>query len=266
MTIRRVVDRLTRWLTSKGQPTPASNDTPQACVEDDGLRRCEARDWRAHFTAQLFGRGIEIGPLHRPMPTHPGMQVDYIDRCTVEQLRAQYPELNECPLVEPTVIGDAETMGGVDDGGYDFLIAAHVIEHMRNPLAALQHWRRVVKPGGLLYLLVPDKRCTFDRKRVRTTLEHLILDYESPSAERDFEHFLDYAVHVHDKGGDEALREAERLRDIDYSIHFHVFVPADIVALLAWFAAHVAPLTLVEGPTKAPGADEFHLLLQKPTR
>src|SRR4051812_45746621 len=95
----------------------------------------DAIDWRKHFSDQLQGRGLEIGPLHRPMVRHSGMDVVYIDRCTVRKLRSHYPELAELPLIEPNLLGDAETLRRVPDADYDFLIAAHVIEHMRNPIS-----------------------------------------------------------------------------------------------------------------------------------
>ena len=242
---------------------PAAASIPQADVSESNLQAHEFRDWRKYFSAKLSGRGLEIGPLHRPMLRHEDMEVDYIDRCTVAELRRHYPELNELPLVEPTIIGDAETMDVVPDRAYDFLIAAHVIEHMKNPVLSVKHWLRVLKPGGRLYMLVPDKRETFDKKRVRTTLAHLILDYQHPSAERDFEHYVDYAIHVHDKSGEEAIVEAERLRTTNYSIHYHVFMPTDVLQFLKWFSTSVAPLEIEEGPVMSPGSDEFHFLLRK---
>ena len=240
-------------------------DIPTAGVIEQNLQDYDSRNWRKHFSNQLKGKGLEIGPLHRPMVRHPEMQVDYIDRYSTADLRAHYPELKDYVIVEPDILGDAETLSNIADGQYDFLISAHVIEHMRNPLGALKVWRRVIKPGGLIYLIVPDKRVTFDLQRVRTTLPHIIFDYFQPSLDRDFEHFLDYSVHVHKRDGLDALREAERLRDIDYSIHFHVFLPSDIIRLLNWFNENVEPLEIVEGPSMAPGSDEFHLLLRRPT-
>ena len=113
---------------------------PQAVVEESNLQSFEVRDWRKHFSSQLSGKGLEIGPLHRPMVRHDGMDIDYIDRCTVAELREHYPELEDLPLVEPDIIGDAENLKVVDDSSYDFLISAHVIEHMKNPLASMEHW------------------------------------------------------------------------------------------------------------------------------
>lgn len=239
-----------------------SCEIPQAGVTEHNLQAYEAKDWRRYFSRKLSGKGLEIGPLHRPMVRHEGMDIDYIDRFSVAELREHYPELKELPLVEPNIIGDAETMEGVPSGKYDFLISAHVIEHMRNPLGSLKQWCRTVKPGGLIYMIVPDKRATFDKKRVRTTLAHILLDYYRPSVERDYEHFLDYAIHVQGREAEAALIEAERLFETDYSIHFHVFLPSDVLRLLNWFSENIQPLEIVEGPVMSPGSDEFHFLLR----
>jgi hypothetical protein len=120
----------------------------------------------------------------------------------------------------------------------------------------------VVRPGGHLYLIVPDKRSSFDRRRVRTTIEHLILDYQRPSAERDFDHYVDYALHVMRASREGAIAEADRMLREGTSIHYHVFQPADIVALLTWFAGQVRPIEILEGPVVDPYADEFHLLIR----
>lgn len=237
-------------------------DVPQASVAEDNLQALELREWRNHFSDQLFGKGLEIGPLHRPMVRHDGMQITYIDRLSVEELRKQYPELSDLPLVEPDIIGDAQTMEGIPDDSYDFLISAHVIEHTKDPIGALEQWCRIVRPGGLIYLIVPDKRYTFDECRVRTTLEHLILDYRRPSADRDYEHYLDYAIHALGKRDSAAIESADGLHRTDYSIHFHVFQPSDIIQLLNWIDANVAGLDILEGPAKSPGSEEFHLLLR----
>ncbi len=235
---------------------------PQANIEEKNLQACDTRDWRKYFSDKLSGKGLEIGPLHRPMVKHDGMDVKYIDRFSVADLRKHYPELKDLPLVEADIVGDAETMAEVDDKSFDFLISAHVIEHMRNPISSLEQWCRVVKSGGLIYLIVPDKRTTFDRRRTRTTLEHIILDYKNPSRERDYEHFLDQAIHVNDKTGLEAIKHADDWVKEDYSIHFHTFIPTDMLNLLRWFSANVCSLKIVEGPCQAPGSDEFHFLLQ----
>ncbi len=237
----------------------------QGCNRDKISVRTDSINWRAHFSNQLNGEGLEIGPLHRPMITHSGMNMKYVDRCTVADLREHYPELKDLPLVEPHILDDAEVLKTVANESFDFLISAHVIEHMKNPLFALEQWARVLKPGGLIYMIVPDKRVTFDKKRVRTNTAHIVLDYKQPSAERDYEHYLDYAVHVHGKTQpSEALIEADRLLEIDYSIHYHVFIPEDVVALLEWFSNNIRTIEILEGPCRSEGSDEFHFLIKVP--
>ena len=235
---------------------------PQAQVLDNSVTCYEQVEWRRHFGSRLDGRGLELGPLHRPLSVKDGVHMTYLDRADRDSLSREYPDLAR-GISRVDVIDDAEVLGRVADGAFDFLVAAHVLEHMRNPIRALENWLRVVRPEGVVYIIVPDKRRTFDRFRVRTTLEHLILDYRLPSRDRDFEHFLDYAVHVHRATGDAALNEAERLERIGFSIHFHTFIPRDAVTLVGWISDHVHPLRLLEGPVMSPESDEFHLLLQK---
>jgi hypothetical protein len=235
---------------------------PQARVVDPTVAVCEHREWRAHFASRLRGHGVELGPLNRPLPMPPGVQVSYVDRADQATLQREFPKIaHHIPRVD--ILDDAETLATMAPASVDFLVAAHVIEHMRNPIGALFNWIRVVRDGGLVYLIVPDKRRMFDERRVRTLLEHLVLDYRQPSVERDFEHYLEYAALVHHQAGDAAIAEAHRLRDTGFSIHFHVFLPEDIVRMVQWVGERIAPLSIVEGPALSPAADEFHILLRK---
>jgi len=52
--------------------------------------------------------------------------------------------------------GDAQTLDTLKDNYFDFLYSSHTLEHMKNPVAALNRWIDVVKPEGYLYVAVPD--------------------------------------------------------------------------------------------------------------
>jgi SAM-dependent methyltransferase len=52
--------------------------------------------------------------------------------------------------------GDAQSMAGVPDASFDFVYSSHCLEHLADPAGALAQWCRLVKPGGILYLVVPD--------------------------------------------------------------------------------------------------------------
>ncbi len=182
---------------------------------------------RDQFLMLLQGRGIEIGALHRPCPV-PHLDVQYVDCLTKEELLEHYPELKELPLVTPDIIDNAETLKTISSQSKDFVIANHVIEHMRDPIGALHSWSRVLNKGGKLFLAVPDKHTSFDSNRSLTTIEHLEKDFSNPSKERDFEHFKEFSLEVSCKTFNvkpisEAEEFAKHLQEINYSIHFHVW-------------------------------------------
>jgi SAM-dependent methyltransferase len=100
--------------------------------------------------------------------------VRYVDRLDLAALRRQYPELAREELVEVDVIDDGETLESQPDASADFIIANHFIEHAEDPLGTLASHLRVLRPGGILYLAVPDRRRTFDADRDPTSLEHIV--------------------------------------------------------------------------------------------
>lgn len=41
------------------------------------------------------------------------------------------------------------------DNSFDRIIATHVLEHLPNPVAVLKEWDRVVRPGGIISIVLP---------------------------------------------------------------------------------------------------------------
>jgi SAM-dependent methyltransferase len=190
--------------------------------------------WNRAIVAQWFlrGSGIEIGPLHQPLPIPSGAQVKYVDRLSRDDLRKQYPELNALPLVDPDVIDDGEKLNKFLPATQDFIIACHFLEHCADPIGALHTFQRVLKPGGILYLVIPDKLYTFDKDRPSTPFEHLVRDYEEgPEWSRD-DHFLEWSEKVDKYTGEAARQRAESLKAIDYSIHYHVWTKPELLQAL----------------------------------
>lgn len=52
--------------------------------------------------------------------------------------------------------GDAQLLNGVDDNKYDFVYSSHCLEHLCSVEESLKNWVRILKPGGALYVVVPD--------------------------------------------------------------------------------------------------------------
>ncbi|WP_449419510.1 class I SAM-dependent methyltransferase [Phormidium nigroviride] len=171
----------------------------------------------------LKGEGIEVGPLNAPLELPAGVKVHYIDRMSVEELRKHYPELAGVNLANVDIIDDGETLSSIPDHSWDFVIANQMIEHCQNPIGALENFLRVVKPEGIVYMGVPDKRHTFDRDRPLTSLDHLIRDYKEGPEWSRLPHYEEY-VRLVDKFPEAQVAERmQYLLDIDYSIHFHVW-------------------------------------------
>src|SRR5262249_28614265 len=118
----------------------------------------------------IRGQGIEIGALHMPLRVPRSAKVKYVDRFSADGLRAHYPELNDEDIVQVDIVTDGERLEAIADATQDFVIANHFIEHCQNPIGALLNMFRVLKLGGVLYLAIPDKRCSFDADRPSTTL------------------------------------------------------------------------------------------------
>jgi predicted SAM-dependent methyltransferase len=194
-------------------------DEPSARTEPRSKPMREVIAWEF-----LKGDGLEVGALHSPLPLPPHAQAKYVDRFDVEGLRAHYPELNDLPLIPIDILDDGEKLNCVADGSQDFVIASHFIEHTQDPIGTIERFLAVLKPGGMVYLVVPDKRGTFDVRRSLTALEHLYRDHEEGPAWSYEAHYHDMVEGVWvDRTKEDIEAEAKRLLAMKYSIHFHVW-------------------------------------------
>jgi SAM-dependent methyltransferase len=177
--------------------------------------------------ARVTGKdGLEIGGpsgVFRPggvLPVYP--LIRNLDNCNF----AQTTIWESAPGRQ--LITDATDLAAVSNAHYDFVLASHVLEHIANPIAALREWGRVLKPGGLLVVIVPDRTTMFDHRRPVTTIDHLIEDFNHEMTEDDVTH-LDEVLALHDLSRDpEAGSRAhfeQRCRDnMRYrALHHHVF-------------------------------------------
>jgi predicted SAM-dependent methyltransferase len=198
------------------------------------ILRIKQLDRETLASIYLSGVGIEIGALHNPLRVTSSMKVRYVDRMPISELRKQYPELKSYKLVNVDIVDDGETLKTVKDATQDFVVANHFLEHCENPINAVVNFVRVLRDGGVLYLSIPDKRYTFDRKRQVTSLDHHIHDYmNGPSLSRK-EHFRDWVVNVEQKRDElEIQHRIEELNSANYSIHYHVWTQQDMFNFFA---------------------------------
>jgi SAM-dependent methyltransferase len=180
----------------------------------------------------LRGSGLELGALHLPLRVPPHVCVRYVDRLRADELRRRYPEYAERWIVDPEIVDDAGTLASVAGASQDFVIANHVLEHMEDPIGALESWLRVVRPGGVLYLAVPDKRRTFDAQRPSTRVEHLERDHaEGPQWSRS-QHYEEYARLAERVPEEDVEARAGTLERERVDIHFHVWTLPELLGFL----------------------------------
>jgi predicted SAM-dependent methyltransferase len=187
----------------------------------------------------LYGFGIEVGALQDPLPTAKDVIVKYVDRFSKAELYQHYPELRGAPLVEVDIVDNGEQLFKLAPKSQDFVIANHFLEHTQDPIATLKNFCRVVRPGGYLYIAVPDQATTFDKDRVPTALQHHIDDHRNGPESSRHGHFVEWVTQCEPHFGrtyqpEEVAARVKELEDKDYSIHFHCWRADDFKAFLKY--------------------------------
>ena len=106
------------------------------------------------FPPQLrFERVLEVGAgegVHLLFVRHAYGEYVLTDN-NLEALERIRPRL---PLRVSVMQQDARHLD-FKDGHFDRVVATHVLEHIPDPRSALREWSRVLKPGGILSLVLP---------------------------------------------------------------------------------------------------------------
>jgi SAM-dependent methyltransferase len=78
-------------------------------------------------------------------------------------------------FAEVDIWGTAEDMPEIPDHSQDYVISSHVFEHLPNPLKALREWVRVLKDGGIIFMIVPQRDALpSDKGRTLSKVEDII--------------------------------------------------------------------------------------------
>jgi len=48
-------------------------------------------------------------------------------------------------------------------GIWDYVFSSHALEHLPDPVAAIEHWKTRLRPGGVLFLYLPSHEMTYWR-------------------------------------------------------------------------------------------------------
>jgi SAM-dependent methyltransferase len=202
------------------------------------------------WTAPLEGaRGLEIGgrsavfgadgflPVYPLLASLDGVQVPNAHALWHGELEEGAYETDQPGLGGRLWLRDASTLEELPSESYDAVLSSHVLEHIANPLGALEEWIRVLRPGGTFLIVVPHKEGCADHRRPTTTLEHMIEDQRAGTDEDDMTH-ADEVIRLHDIARDPPARDPETLRRrvLDNAnvraLHHHVFTLPSALQLL----------------------------------
>lgn len=59
------------------------------------------------------------------------------------------------PGAIPVDLSDGGDAYRIDGDYYDFVFSSHCLEHLDDPVRAIEHWRSKLRPGGVLFLYLP---------------------------------------------------------------------------------------------------------------
>ena len=162
-------------------------------------------DKALHMIARK-GLGLEIGPSHNPIaPKKAGFNVEILDHASAEDLREKYKnhpvDIENIEAVDYVWRGEPinELIGS--QSRYDYIIASHVIEHITDLAAFLVQCESLLKPDGVLSLIVPDKRYCFDYLRWPSSTGDVLQAYTEKRCKHAPGTVFDYFSNVVKMGG-----------------------------------------------------------------
>ena len=118
------------------------------------------------------GTGLEIGAAaHNPF----GLNARNVATYDPFYEKAQIELCGEAAPIDVEAYADRIPL---EDASQDFILSSHVVEHLPDLIGALVEWNRLLKSGGICFIIHPLRYAlSGDESRPLTPLEHYIDDY-----------------------------------------------------------------------------------------
>ena len=163
----------------------------------------------------MLGSGSEIGAGTNPMS--PISRTVFCDKYRLKGVNWK------------TIICEAHTLPFADEN-LDYLVSAHMLEHVPNPLKVLREWIRCLKPKGKLIIALPHGNRTFDKGREITSYEHILNDFDTNADYGDKTHlgeFMNISAkgrkHIWEKYLSGNIETDWKFLTLNGHIHYHVW-------------------------------------------
>jgi SAM-dependent methyltransferase len=96
-------------------------------IYPDYIRKGNAAQFVLPYALQLCqGKGLDVGAGRWPLPG-----------------------------ATPVELADGGDAMSLPEGIYNYIFSSHCLEHLANPVAAIEHWKTRLAPGGVLFLYLP---------------------------------------------------------------------------------------------------------------
>lgn len=209
--------------------------------------------WRKyHDMAHYFckGEGLEVGALCYPYLFNKDCKIKYADIFENSKLRKILKDIpldnlyhKELVDVEYILKPPKFLLNFVKDNTFNFVYSSHVLEHTPNPISVLNDQLRITKPGGIVYVAMPNKKNTYDRTRKVTSSNILINKFEN----NVFDHTIEEALDVVKNTDTHALYEPHKNNPLEYAKeiikkkegihHFHTFDETNVLEILIYLVS-----------------------------
>ncbi len=212
-------------------------------------------EMRELLVSRCSGRGYEFSPGRAPAPVPEDAVTTFIEPPgTVVDTSAD-------PLV-PGGFDAFDQMNHIAPGSADYIIAAHVIQLVRDPIKAMLTAYDRLKPGGYLVMTIPDRARTFNSLRSLTSLDHMVADHLLPCRDRDLEHYMEWHRLVLNEPAWELTARSAFYKSTD--VHYHTFTHESFFMLLEYLKGQTPWSSLWRHPPRHHDAgNEFYVVCMK---
>lgn len=213
------------------------------------------RDRSGEFGSRAYdlckGVGLEIGAVNCPFDVD--AEVFYLDQVSEVVLKERFkddPNIDE--LIPLTFIAPTMPYVFLADNSFDFAIASHVLEHVPNVGLAIEELMRIVRPGGIVYVVVPHKEFCFDRDRWTTPFQHLAIEYLAAVQKISYYHYLEVEfqnteIHSLDKrSAGPIVERSQTYFDKQLDFHVHTFTEISFFQFCSWLAPLIGATVKME--------------------
>jgi len=217
-----------------------------------------------------IGDCIEIGAYSRPASMPRAKSIKYADilsKSDAKKLLEKYGyfRYHRYKFVDVDILfkSDEPPLISVPDASVDTVYSCQSLEHSPNPVAALWDYIRVLKTGGVVYTIIPNKDYTEDCDRVTTPINKLIRKYKDKNWTYTLEEFREVIQnsHDHEKYPNKSEQKIlEMFIENDGSHHIYCYDASSALELILYLTSHLEIKLILFDASNKPN---IHFALQK---